>query len=455
MHSIESRLRQRLLMGSVALSVALALTAWWWVGRQVRDLLDYQLEQVARALVDHDFSRSTDLSVDDPAMHLDVVVWDGDGKLLYRSSPLVELSPGVEAGFSRVPSGPQPDAVLLRLFTLRAGGRVIQVAHPVSLRQDLAREAGLEMLGPALGGTLALSLLIVVTVRRSLAPLRDLGRELSSRGADALGPIRLPHAPDELQAPLATLNALLGRLKDSLALHRQFIADAAHELRTPLAAVRLQAENAAKAGGEDERGAAMKDMRLGIERLQRLVGQLLELARLESSVPRREPVDVIALARDCLVDHAVPAAARGIELSLEGMGDGSLVHGDPRGLRTLLDNLVGNAIKYAPADSVVTIAVQPAKDGVRLAVRDHGPGIAPELRQRVLERFQRGAAAPADTGSGLGLAIAAEAARQHGAALELLTPADGRGLEARVVLPAQGAIRSTSPAPAVVARFVT
>jgi len=281
MRSIETRLKWQLLLGSLVLSAVLALTAWSWAGRQVRDLLDYQLEQAARALVDHDFSRPGDLSADDPAMHLDVVVWDRQGRLLYRSSPELELRSDTAAGFSRVPSGTQDDAVMLRLFTIRSGTRVIQVAHPLALRQELAREAGLEMLLPALAGTAALSLLIIVTVRHALAPLRELGRELGRRDAEALAPIELPRAPAEIQAPLATLNGLLSRLRSSLTQHRQFIADAAHQLRTPLAAVRLQADNAACAEGAAEREAAFGQLRQGIDRLQHLVEQLLELARLE------------------------------------------------------------------------------------------------------------------------------------------------------------------------------
>ncbi len=433
--SIEARLKWRLLAGSLALSVLLALTAWYWVGQQVRDLLDYQLEQVARALVDHDFGRSTDLAVDDPAMHLDIAVRDSDGRLLYRSNPELELLPDTPPGFSRVKSGTQGDAVLLRLFTLRSGSRIIQVAHPLSLRQELARDAGLEILAPTLLGTAALSLLIVLTVRRSLASLRELSRELSQRGADSLAPIVLPHAPAELQAPLAMLNALLERLHASLLLHRQFVADAAHELRTPLAAVRLQAGNVARAAHDAEREAALRHLNAGIERVQHLVQQLLQLARLEASAGlRREPVELGALARECLVDHAAQAAARDMELALEA-AQPAWINADAHAVRSLLDNLVGNALKYSPAGTPVVVSIQGEPAGVALSVRDQGPGIAAAARERVLERFYRHGDHE-QPGSGLGLAIAAEAARQHDSRLELLTPDDGPGLEARVVFPA-------------------
>lgn len=432
--SIESRLKWGLLAGSLALSILLALTAWYWVGQQVRDLLDYQLEQVARSLVDHDFGRSTDLAVDDPAMHLDIAVRDSDGRLLYRSSPELDLRPDTPPGFSRVTSGSQGDAVMLRLFTLRSGSRIIQVAHPLSLRQELARDAGLEILAPTLLGMAALSLLIVLTVRRALASLRELSRELSQRGADSLAPIVLPHAPAELQAPLAVLNALLARLHTSLLLHRQFVADAAHELRTPLAAVRLQAANVARAANDAEREPALRQLNAGIERVQRLVQQLLQLARLESSTgPRREPTDLGALTRDCLIDHAADAAARDMELALEAV-EPAWISADAHAVRSLLDNLVGNALKYSPAGTPVVVSVHNGPAGVTLSVRDHGPGIAEAARERVLERFYRHGDHE-QPGSGLGLAIAAEAARQHDARLELLTPDHGPGLEARVVFP--------------------
>jgi two-component system, OmpR family, sensor kinase len=433
--SIESRLKWGLLAGSLTLSAMLGLTAWYWVGQQVRDLLDYQLEQVARALVDHEFGRSTDLAADDPAMHLDIAVWDSEGRLLYRSSPELELRPNTPPGFSRVQSGTQGDAVGLRLFTLRSEGRIIQVAHPVSLRQELAREAGLDILAPTLLGTAAMSLLIVITVRRSLASLRELSRELSQRGVNLLAPIELPHAPAELQAPLAVLNALLARLHASLQLHRQFVADAAHELRTPLAAVRLQAGNLAHAADDAEREGALRQLNGGIERVQRLVQQLLELARLESSTGlRRAPTELGELARACLVDHAAQAAARQMELALDAPQP-AWIEGNAHAVRSLLDNLVGNALKYSYEGTPVVVAIRHEPAGVSLSVRDHGPGIAASARERVLERFYRHGEHE-QPGSGLGLAIAAEAARQHDARLELLTPADGPGLDARVVFPA-------------------
>jgi two-component system OmpR family sensor kinase len=432
MHSIESRLRSRLLAGGLALSALLAWAAWTWSGHQVRHLLDYQLEQAARALVDHDITHMEVFELEDPAMHLDIAVWDGEGQLLFRSSPEVELWPKAPAGFADMPSAKAPGREM-RLFTIR-GNRVIQVGHRVDVRQDLAREAGIEVLAAAVGATAALSVLLVVTVRRSLGPLRELETELRARNADSLSPIVLREVPAELQAPLAMLNALLAGLQTSLTLHRQFIADAAHELRTPLAVVRLQMDNVAQATSDAARDEALVRLGRGVERVQRLVEQLLELARLEATgTQQHQPTELTALARAALVDHAVGASRKGMQLALEADGP-AWVRGDARAIRTLLDNLLGNALKYAPEGSPVTVGLREEPGGVRLFVRDRGPGIATDARQRVLERFYRGGDR-LDPGSGLGLAIAAQAARAHGRWLELDAPADGPGLIASIVFP--------------------
>lgn len=437
MRSIEARLRWRLLVGSLALSAVLALIAWAWSGRQVRELLDYQLEQVARALVDHDFTRSGELDVEDPAMHLDIVVWDPAGRLLYRSSPELELRPDTPLGFSRVHSGSQPDAVLLRLFTLRSEQRIVQVAHPVGLRQDLALDAGLEVLAAALAGTAALSLLLLLTVRRSLAPLRELGRELSRRDAGSLSPIDLPDVPAELQAPLAMLNALLARLQASLALHRQFIADAAHELRTPLAALKLQAQSLERADNPEARKVAVARLTAGIDRATRLVEQLLVLARQEASATAgaiRQEVDLAELARRSVADLAAAAQAKGVDLGVQ-RADAVRVQGQPDALNILLRNLVENAVKYTPQGGTVDISVRGESGGAVLVVEDSGPGIAPEERERVFDRFYRIAGSEAQ-GSGLGLAIIKSIAERHGARLELGQSDRLGGLAATVSFPA-------------------
>lgn len=449
--SIGQRLLWRLLPGCVLISLALASVVAWRAARQTGELLDYQLEQVARVLIDHDFARLAVPVVEDPAMHLDIQVWDAAGLRVYRSGDEVDMPRDTPSGFSRQVSrlgtepGSRPDVideadgdVVLRVFTLRSALRTVQVMQPVSLRRELARDAGLEVLLPTLAALLLLSLWAVVSVRLALRPLRRLQLELGRRHADWLAPIELPDAPQELQQPLATLNGLLARLEAGFAAHRHFIADAAHQLRTPLTAVRLQADNAARATGPAERDAGLRQLIQGLDRLQRLVEQLLALARLDdagASLRAMQPVALQALAGECLVDLALAASSRSVELVLEAASPG-VVRGDPAALRMLLDNLVDNALKHAPPGTRVDVAILPLPTGgTRLQVRDRGPGLPPEQHSRVLERFYRyhGDGQP---GSGLGLAIVAEAARRHGAALQLGAAEAGPGLCVRVDFPA-------------------
>ena len=449
--SIGQRLLWRLLPGCVLISLALASVVAWRAARQTGELLDYQLEQVARVLIDHDFARLAVPVVEDPAMHLDIQVWDAAGLRVYRSGDEVDMPRETPSGFSRQVSrvgtepGSRPDVVdeadgdvALRVFTLRSALRTVQVMQPVSLRRELARDAGLEVLLPTLAALLLLSLWAVVSVRLALRPLHRLRAELGQRHADWLAPIELPDAPQELQLPLATLNGLLARLEAGFAAHRHFIADAAHQLRTPLTAVRLQADNAARATGPDERDAALRQLTQGLDRLQRLVEQLLALARLDdagASLRATQPVALQALAGECLVDLALAASSGSVELVLEAASPG-VVRGDPAALRMLLDNLVDNALKHAPPGTRVDVTILPLPTGgTRLEVRDRGPGLPPEERSRVLERFYRHAG-DGRPGSGLGLAIVAQAARRHGATLHIGAADDGPGLSVRVDFPA-------------------
>lgn len=431
--SIAARLLRRLLLGGAALGLLLAGVMAWLVQDQTEELLDYQLEQVARVLIDHDFSRLNVPLVQDPAAHLSVQVLDADGHALYRSEDL-RLREDTLLGFTRQIGQTGEDAdedTELRVFTLRSEQRTVQVVQPWSLRHELVFDAAVQLLAPVGVLIVAMALLSVAVVRSGLEPLVRLRGELQRRDASALIPLDTTREPAELREPLDAINGLMARLEASLSAHRRFIADAAHQLRTPLAVVRLQSDRLAQARGEAERAQAQVALDAGVDRLTRLVEQLLALARLENAAaPVHATVDLAALAGQCLVDVAAVAAQRGVELSLEAEGP-VRVRGDADGLRMLADNLVDNAIKHTPAGGAVQVRVGGAADGAALWVLDQGPGIAQADRERVLQRFARGAAA-GTVGSGLGLAIAAEVARQHGAHLVLNDGPGGRGLCAGV-----------------------
>jgi len=242
--------------------------------------------------------------------------------------------------------------------------------------------------------------------------------------------------PDEVRPVAEALNELLGRLRAALDRERAFLADAAHELRTPLTALDLQAQAVVDAREED-REAALRDLRAGVARVARLVEQLLAIAREQhgtAAVP--EPLDLDELVRRTVADFVPLAEAAGIDLGIES-AEAVRVVGDADALRRLIGNLLDNAVRYTPADGRVDVVVgREAGAAARavVTVTDTGLGIPPEERERVFDRFHR-VPGTTGTGSGLGLALARSIAGRHGGEVLLQDGPGGRGLRAVLRLP--------------------
>ena len=431
MASLESRLKRRLLVGVLLVSVVLGIAVYVQVDQQQRDMLDYQLEQVARAMF---LSDVQDLQTwdDDPALHLDMQIWDSAGHRLYRSSEEIDLAANTQAGFPILPSGPQADAVMLRVFTLKSPERTIQVMHSRALRNALSLDAVLDVLLPTLLAMLIVAFMVGASIKKGLEPIRQLDEELSQRDAASLEPISLAHAPAELARVVHTLNRLLRQLDASMQAHKRFIANAAHELRTPITALGLEVDNLAHGQDQVQVRAAAGRLKLGVHRVHRLLQQMLTLARLEvrTNPGPRIAVDLVSLAQEAMMDLSPLGSRRGIEFAFEA-GGSTVVQGDPNDLRLLLDNLLGNALKFSPPSATVELSIHQQGEAVILMLRDHGPGIAAELRERVFLPFVR--ANPAIEGSGLGLTIALEVVQSHRATLILEGPPEGSGLQVRVI----------------------
>jgi len=432
MFSLESRLKRRLLVGVLLVSLVLAVTVRTEVHKQQQELLDYQLEQVARALILSDLQGTAQTWDSDPALHLDVQIWDAEGRLLYRSSEQIDVALDTPPGLSSVQSGHQKDAVELKVFTLSNGERTVQVMHSQRLRDALYWDAELAVVIPALLVMLVGAVLVTLTIRKELEPIRELDQELSRRDANSLQSVVLPQAPAELASVVSTLNRLLQQLDASLQAHKRFIANAAHELRTPITALSLEVDNLLLGQDQAQMQATAARLKLGTQRAQHLLQQMLTLARLEARTqPRpRVAIDLQQLVQQSMMGLSAHASHRGIEFALETIGP-AVVQGDADDLRLLVDNLLGNALKFSPANAEVEVSIQRQDHAVTLLVRDSGPGIAPELRERSVLPFVRVNAAV--EGSGLGLAIALEVVHNHGASLSLEDPASGPGLQVRVV----------------------
>ncbi|MGE6662892.1 ATP-binding protein [Pseudomonas sp. NPDC077408] len=310
----------------------------------------------------------------------------------------------------------------------------ILVSERDDVRGELVGKIARRSLLPDLIGLPLLALLIWLAVGWGLRPLAHMAQLLKNRDPDNLAPLLLAPLPQELEPVAASLNRLLQQVNQLVDREKRFIADAAHELRTPLAVLRIHAQNAQQAGSEADRDEALRQLLAGVDRTTRVVTQLLTLARLEPSAQqlRLAPLDMRRLTRDTLAELTPLAIARDQELTLEidEHGDCSLT-GDAASLATLLQNLVGNALTYTPSGGRIEVQLRSTPDKLIIEVSDSGPGIAPELREQLFERFVR---LGDGQGAGLGLSIVARIAELHGATVELLDSALG-GLRAIVRIP--------------------
>jgi len=327
-----------------------------------------------------------------------------------------------------------------RVYTLVQGTHALQIAQAIDEREAIATRTALRTLLPFIVLIPLLGVMIWFGVGRGLSPLETMSRALGKRRADALAPLTERGLPEELKPLAASVNALLARLDAALGAQRRFTADAAHELRTPLAALKLQLDVARRVGDDPARVAAYDDLEGGVERASHLVDQLLTLARVEPEAlaTRAVDCDLVALAKDAIVARGALAAKKHVDLGL-ARETSARVHGDPASLAILLSNLLDNALRYTPPGGRVDVAIDRGDDGgAILTVADTGPGIPADERERVFDRFFRGGDAGASAGSGLGLSIVRRIADAHGAAITLGDAREGTGLVVTVRFPQKG-----------------
>jgi two-component system sensor histidine kinase QseC len=433
-------LSRRLLLLSLAavavVWVASSIFAVVRVRHEAGELLDAHLVQAAAMLharVGDDVDESELEHA--PELHryargLAFQVWEEGLKLRLHSAnaPDTRLSPQ-ERGFSDVESGGRAWRVYSSLD--RKGRVLVQVAEERRARDRIAGSVAGALLLPMIVGLPVLGLLIWLALRSGLKPLVALGRDVAVRDPDNLQPLEAADVPREVGPLVASLNGLFGRLRQSIDHERRFNADAAHELRTPLAGVRAQAEVALGASADAERTHALRQVIAGCDRAARLVDQMLTLARLD---PKRTLAggarfDLAAVARDAIAEIAPAGHARGVDVALDASP--AQIVGDPALVAILLRNLLDNAIRHGPAGTTVEVGVQAVAGGAELVVTDQGPGVPPEERDRLGERFHR-VLGTGETGSGLGLSIVRRIAELHHAEVTFGAAPSGRGFAARV-----------------------
>ena len=302
---------------------------------------------------------------------------------------------------------------------------IVQVGETLEKRAQLANEIIKGVILPqfiilpvALG-------LVWFALSRGLSPLSELQQRIRARRPDDLSPIDSGQVPEEISPLVRSLNDMLERLSQTIAIQKRFIADAAHQMKTPLAGMRMQSELALRQDDQVDVRRSLEQLAKSSESATRLVNQLLSLARAENQLSQTEsmvPIELSELARTVVQDWVPMSFTQRIDLGFEQPGHPLMITGNPMMLRELLSNLLDNALHYTPHDGTGSVTVRAGSDEVTgtalLEVEDNGPGIPPSERQHVFERFYRILGTPT-TGSGLGLAIVREIAQQHGATVEI------------------------------------
>lgn len=323
-------------------------------------------------------------------------------------------------------------AVALRVPVRPGSGRgsiLIQVAEKTALRNNFARQIMLRMMVPQAILVILAAFAVWLGVGLGLRALTSIRTEIENRSHVDLSPIRDANTPVEVRPLVQAMNDLLSRLSAALAAQQRFIADAAHQLRTPVAALKTQTELAVRQVRSGEAQATLRQLHTAADHAARLVSQLLTLARAEPGSHRsvmRQRVDLAALARETAGDWVPRALSRRIDLGFDDTSANAAISADPFLVRELLNNLIDNALNYTPPGGHVTVRVLRTDDRVRLEVEDNGPGIPLEEREQVFERFYR-IAGGGPEGCGLGLAIVREISQGHGATATIHNGAGGNG----------------------------
>ena len=416
MNSLRVRLLFALMLLLALAALVMGAVTYRNVLGETESLFDYQLRQMALSLRDQgEIAPDQARAFADEQLDFVVQIWTVDGRSIYASRPHSELPARALLGFADV----SVDGETWRTFSVATPERVIQVAQPRQIRERLAANAALHSVTPLLIIAPLLALVMWWVAALTLRPLQAVAADVRRRDEQALTPLPTAGLPEEVAPLVSALNALLQRLAHSLDTQRAFVSDAAHELRSPLTALKLQLQLLKRAPDEASRTQALDALGAGIERAVRLVEQLLVLARSEPGVPptEKQSLDLAEVVRQAVADTVPFALSR--EAEVEFFADAPVrLHGDRVALAVLARNLLDNAVRYSPRGSRIEVRVNTEGGTPTLQVDDAGPGIPADERGRVFDRFYRHAGHDAE-GTGLGLAIVKSVAAGHGATVDL------------------------------------
>lgn len=445
--SLRWRLLRAASVSAALVIVVTGLVGYFMASHEAEELMDGHLAQEARLLLALTHGREPNLadfrqrlgnieasSRDDYEPKIEFQIGDARGVILLRSEGAPRIPVMGAVGYSDI----EREGVSWRIFNFSVPDVPyrVQVAQTLQIRERVAVEVATQVVWPLTIILPILILLLYYAVRRGLLPLEALAAEVSRFTPETIQPLSGDGAPLEAKPLVQAINHLLARLTVALEGERRFTADAAHELRTPLAALKVHSEVALASSTADVRTHAIRQVKHGVDRAGHLVEQLLRLARLDPLAGLSHPqrFDLVHCIREAAAQGGSQGLADDHEMVFELPQAPVLITGDPDLVGIVMRNLLDNAQRYSPAGTQVTVRLLAGADGVVLEVSDQGPGVADQDMHRLTERFFRGQG-PGVEGSGLGLAIVQRIAQLHAARLMIANHPQG-GLQVRLLFPA-------------------
>ncbi|MDP3759932.1 MAG: sensor histidine kinase N-terminal domain-containing protein [Ramlibacter sp.] len=464
MHPVEPSLRHKLLawlLGPLLILLVLDTAFTYWTSVSFSNLAhDRSLHEIAREVALHVKPNGSGPRLDLSPAAEKILLVDQDDRVFYKvttaGGAVIGGDPQVPAPLKLRPDSDKPafyggtlHGEPVRVVAARmpfgegaaSGTVIVQVAETLNKRNRLARDILASVVVPQLILIVMATLAVYMGVSRGLGPLARLERAVSHRSHLDLSPIDVRDVPGEVRPLVDEVNELMLRLGKTLDFQNRFIADAAHQLKTPVAGLKTQIELALREPEPERARHSLAQLYVSADRLSRLVRQLLTLARNEPGAMdalQLKALDLNAFALEISMEWAPQAIKHGVDLGFEG-GGAVIISAEPDRLRELINNLIDNAVRYSRQGGRVTVAVAQAADGQgQLSISDDGPSIPPEERTRIFERFHRLLGGHTE-GSGLGLAIVSEIASLHGARITLEEDLDGVGNTFSVIFPPRAA----------------
>ncbi len=459
MRRTEPRLQTKLLawlLGPLLAVLVLDTAVTYWTSLDFSNLAhDRSLHEIAREVALHVKPNGSGPKLDISPTAERILLVDQDDRLAFKvtaaggavigGDPAIGPPPRSPGSGKPLFYGASVDGTPMRVVAAwmpydvnnPSGLVLVQVAETLNKRNRLAREILTAVVVPQLLLIVMAMAVVYLGISRGLVPLRRLQRAVSDRSHLDLTPVALDGIPGEVRPLAEEVNELMQRLGKTLDFQNRFIADAAHQLKTPVAGLKAQIEMALREEDPERVKHSLAQLYVGADRLSRLVRQLLSLARNEpgaASAVQLQALDLDAFALEISMEWVPVAIKRGVDLGFEASGGPVVIDADPDRLRELVNNLIDNAVRYSQHGGRVTVAVATAGAQGRLSISDDGPSIPVEERKRIFERFHRLLGTNTD-GSGLGLAIVSEIATLHGASITLEEDLDGIGNTFSVFFP--------------------